>query len=314
MPIAQELGGFSRGKDGIVTIGVFDGVHLGHKYLISKLKELAGQQGLHPFILTFDKHPQEILNPAENPLFLSDADEKSRLLKNEGIDDVIVLPFTRELAEIDARIFIDLLIEKLHMKSLVIGPDFALGRGAKGNITAIHEFGKQLGFSVTVIPPVKYNDEIISSTSIRKALAEGDMRKVQQFMGRPFSLHGRVIRGFGRGTGVVGFPTVNLNILPGQALPADGVYATRASVEDRVFSSVTNVGKNPTFGNKERTIESFLLDFHNNLYEHEVKIDFIQKLRGEIKFPDTAALTQQIETDIKHTRAILSIEAKDKDE
>ena len=199
------------------------------------------------------------------------------------MDAVIVLTFTPELSQLSARKFVNFLQSKLRMKGLVIGPDFAMGRRGEGNIPTLKKLGEELGFSVTVIPPVKINGEIVSSTAIRQALADGDMEKVQRLMGRPFSLHGKVIHGKGRGTGL-GFPTVNLDILPGQAIPRDGVYVTRAHVEDRIYPSVTNVGKNPTFDNTERTIEAFLLDFRDNLYEKEVKIDFIHKLRGEIKF------------------------------
>ena len=190
------------------------------------------------------------------------------------------------------------------MQGLVVGPDFALGKNGEGNIPTLRRLGKELDFTVTAIPPVKINGETISSTAIRKAMADGDMEKVQRFMGRPFSLHGKVVHGRGRGTGL-GFPTVNLDILPGQALPPDGVYATLAYVDERTFHSVTNIGLNPTFGEDKRTVESFLLDFQNNLYEHEVKIDFIRKLRGEIKFETPQDLVKQIYKDIAEARQVL---------
>jgi riboflavin kinase/FMN adenylyltransferase len=302
--VEQELGVFSPTCDSLVTIGVFDGVHLGHKHLIFKLKELAGQQSLCTIALTFHTHPQEILAPHAHPPFLTDAKEKADLLKREGVTGVIVLTFTPELAHLTARQFTELLIQKLHMKGLVIGPDFALGRQGEGNIPALKKLGHELGFSVTVIPPVKINGEIVSSTVIRKAMADGDMVKVRRLMGRPFSLHGQVIHGQGRGTGL-GFPTVNLSVLPGQALPPDGVYATFAHTPDNIFHSVTNIGKNPTFGNNERTVEAYLLDFRNDLYEQEVKINFIHKLRDEIKFRGPDELIKQIYLDINNARDVL---------
>jgi riboflavin kinase/FMN adenylyltransferase len=306
--VELELAGFWQDRDSLVTIGVFDGVHLGHKYLISQLKELAGQQGLRSIVITFHKHPQEVLNPRSQPPFLSDSGEKAELLKKEGVDAVIVLTFNRQLARLTAREFITLLKDKLRMKGLVIGPDFALGRDNEGNINTLRQLGSEMGFSVTVIPPVRKNGEIISSTAVRRALADGDMERVHWLMGRPFSLHGRVIHGKGRGVGL-GFPTVNLDILPGQAVPSDGVYATRAFVGERTFPSVTNVGTNPTFGDAERAVESYLLDFHDNLYDCEVKIDFIHKLRGEIKFECAEDLVKQIGADIRQTKAILNYEA-----
>lgn len=301
MQVEQELAVFSPNCDSLVTIGVFDGVHLGHKHLIFKLKELAGQQSLCTIALTFHTHPQEVLTPNSQPPFLTDAQEKAALLKKEGVSGVIVLTFTPELSQLSARQFIDLLRTKLCMKGLVVGPDFALGRNGEGDIPTLKKMGRELGFSVTVIPPVKIRGETISSTVIRKAMADGDMEKVQRLMGRPFSLRGKVIHGYGRGAGL-GFPTVNLSLVPGQAMPPDGVYATFAQTQDRVYHSVTNIGKNPTFGNRERTVESYLLDFRIDLYEQEVKINFIQKLRDEIKFSGPDELTMQIFKDIKEAR------------
>jgi riboflavin kinase / FMN adenylyltransferase len=305
--VEEELAGFSLDRDSLVTIGVFDGVHLGHKYLISKLKELASQQGFADFVITFDKHPQETLSPRSQPPFLTDASEKALLLKKEGVTAVIVLEFNAELSRLSARDFLTLLQKQLRLKGLVIGPDFALGHKGEGNIPTLQRLGAEMGFTVTVIPAIKNNGDVVSSTAIRRAMAEGDMEKVRRFMGRPFSLHGCVIRGKGRGKGL-GFPTVNLDILPGQAIPGDGVYATLAYVDTLAFPSVTNIGMNPTFGENQRTVESFLLDYQDNLYEREVKIDFMQKVRNEIKFANSTDLVKQIQEDIRFARKILSPE------
>jgi riboflavin kinase/FMN adenylyltransferase len=303
--VEQELAGFRLDLDSLITIGVFDGVHLGHKYLISQLKELAKQQSLRSIVITFRQHPQEILTPRSQPPSLTDVGEKARLLQNEGVDAVVVLSFTPELARLSASEFVLLLQNTLRMRGLVIGPDFALGKDHKGDIAALRQLGLDLNFSVAVIPPVMKNGDVVSSTAIRLALAIGDMEKVQRLMGRPFNLHGQVIHGKGRGTGL-GFPTVNLDILPDQAIPSDGVYATMAFVEDKVFHSVTNVGNNPTFGDNARTIEAFLLDYHDNLYEREVCIDFIHKLRDEIKFNNAEELKTRISDDIQQARLILN--------
>jgi riboflavin kinase/FMN adenylyltransferase len=309
--LEQELSSFSSKKDSLITIGVFDGVHLGHKHLIMQLKKLAKQRELRTIAITFNRHPQEILNPDTQPPFLTDASEKANLLKQEGLDEVIVLSFTRELSRVGAQEFLNLLQKQLSMSGLVIGPDFTLGKNNEGNIPTLTKLGKEMGFSVTVIPPVMKNGEIVSSTAIRLALAEGNMEKVEKLMGHPFSLHGKVVHGKGRGKDL-GFPTVNLDILPGQAIPADGVYATSAQVEFKTYPSVTNVGKNPTFGENERTVEAFLLDFNNNLYTHQVRINFIKRIRDEIKFIDTTHLKIQIETDISIARSILNQEATGK--
>jgi len=302
--LEQELVGFNHNLDSLITIGVFDGVHLGHKYLISQLKQLAQEQGFQSVVITFDRHPQEVLTPLNHPPFLIDISEKTSLLNNEGVDSVIVLTFTRGLANYSAKDFLNLLKSKLHMRGLVIGPDFALGRHNEGNIETIRRFSHEMNFSVTVIPPATIGNEIISSTSIRNALAEGNMDKVQRLLGRPFDLHGQVIHGKGRGTGL-GFPTINLNILSGQALPEDGVYATRVYIKGKTYKCVTNIGYNPTFTNTERSVETFILNYHNNLYQEEVKIEFIQKIRDETRFANIEDLKKQISKDIEKTEIIL---------
>ena len=307
MQLEQELVGFTSDRNSLIAIGVFDGVHLGHKYLLSQLKELAGKQGYSSVVITFDKHPQEILNPNNHPPFLTDAKEKAELLSKEGVDTVIVLKFTLELSKLSARDFVDVLRSKLHMRGLVMGMDFALGRQGEGSIPALRKLGDELGFSLTVISPVRKNGDIVSSTAIRQAMASGEMEKVQRMMGRPFSLHGQVIHGHGRGASL-GFPTVNLDVLKGQALPSDGVYATLAHKNNSTYPSVTNVGTNPTFGDIKRSVESYLLDFHDNLYGCEVKIEFVHKLRAEIKFKDGVELSRQIVSDIQSARKILNIE------
>ena len=227
MQIEKELSGLSPRKDMMLTIGVFDGVHLGHKHLISQLKEHAGQQNLLSGVVTFRQHPSAVLSPQTRLPFLTDLATRTCLLKNEGVDAVITLSFTRELAQLSASEFVSLLKKYLRMHGLLVGPDFALGRNQEGNISTLRTLGQDMNFSVTVISPVVIDGEVVSSTAIRNALANGDMERVVNLTGRPFSLHGRVISGAGRGL-ELGFPTANLDIDPQQALPADGVYATRA--------------------------------------------------------------------------------------
>jgi riboflavin kinase / FMN adenylyltransferase len=308
--LEQELDGFDQSQDSLITIGVFDGVHLGHKYLIYQLKDLAQKQGYRSIVITFDKHPQEILTPSSFPLFLTDSSEKTLLIKNENIRDLIVLSFTPELAGYSAREFLKLLKQKLGMRGLVIGPDFALGRNHAGNIQTIRSLASEMDFSVTIVPPVMLNGEIVSSTSIRKSLLDGDVEKANKLLGRPFSLHGKVIHGKARGSGLLGYPTVNLNVLKGQALPGDGVYVTRTSLDDQSYDSVTNIGFNPTFGNTDRTIETFLLNYHNDLYYREIKLQFFHKIRNEIKFNSIEQLKDQISQDIKQVEVILSNKEK----
>jgi len=303
--LEQELAGLQDYRDSAVTIGVFDGVHLGHKYLIYRLKELARQQDLRSVVVTFHEHPQEVLAPHRAaPPFLTDSTEKAALLKKEGVDSVVILTFTKKLARMSAREFLNLLKSKLKMRSLVIGPDFSMGRDNEGDIPTLRRLEKEMGFKLTVVPPAVKNEEIVSSTAIRKALEEGDMEKVGMLMGRPFSLHGKVIRGKGRGSNI-GFPTANLKVLPGQALPADGVYLTLVYASGKAYHSLTNMGTNPTFGSAERTIESHLFDFHSDLYRREIRIEFVHKLRNEIEFVNPEELTRQINKDIQQAKTLL---------
>lgn len=304
MQVEEELARLSPKKDTVLTIGVFDGVHLGHKYLISQLKEHARQQGLLSGVITFHRHPVAILSSQATLPYLTDLATRNSLLKNEGVDYVIVLSFARELARLNARDFVSMLKKYLRMRGLLVGTDFALGRNREGNIDTLRKLGQEMDFSVTVVPPIMIGGMVVSSTSIRNALANGDMESVLNLTGRPFSLHGHIISGTGRGAGL-GFPTANLDIDPQQALPEDGVYATRAYIDKKIYKSMTNIGKNPTFGGTKRTVEVYILDYHDNLYGRELKIDIIQRLRRERKFDTAQQLEEQIAEDVKQGRAIL---------
>jgi len=309
MQVEEELAELSPEKDMLLTIGVFDGVHLGHKYLISQLTEHARQQNLLSGVVTFRQHPQEVLSPRTNLPFLTNLAERVNLLKNEGVDAVIALSFTQELARLNAGQFVGLLKKYLRMRGLLIGPDFALGRSREGDADALRTLGQDMNFSVIVIPPVMVNGEVVSSTAIRNALANGDIKRVVSLIGRPFSLQGLVTTGAGRGL-KLGFPTANLDTDPKQALPADGVYATWAYINDKAYQSVTNVGRRPTFGSNGRTIEVYILNYHGELYGRELKIDVVERLRGEKQFDSVEELKKQIAEDIKQGEAILDSPAR----
>jgi riboflavin kinase / FMN adenylyltransferase len=310
MQVEQELAQFSPQKETILTIGVFDGVHLGHKFLISKLVNLAHKQNLLSGVVTFRQHPRELLSPKTKLLYLCSVAEREELLKNEGVDMVVTLSFNRELANLTARDFVGMLQKYLKMRGLVIGPDFALGKNREGNTDTLRSLGEDMGFSVTIVTPKKINDEVASSTAIRQALADGDMVKVTRLLGHPFSVQGIVTRGKHIGTDI-GFPTVNLSVNAKMAIPPDGVYATRAYIGGQEFQSMTNIGKRPTFGdNNERTIESYILNYNRDIYGKEVKIDIIQRLREEKRFESIEELKKQIAEDVKHGAEILNTQGK----
>ena len=304
MQVEEELASFSSDKNTVLTVGVFDGVHLGHKRLITELLAKADERDYLAGVVTFRQHPEDLLSKKAKLPFLTDIQTRVELLKKAGVDIVVPLSFTNELARLEARSFIELLQKYLRMRGLVIGPDFALGKSRKGDTGYLAELGKEMGFDVTVVPPLVIDDEVVSSTTIRKAMASGDMEKYRRFTGRSFNLHGKVVAGAGRG-GDLGFPTANLDVNDGQAVPPDGVYAGWAHINGKVYQSMTNVGLCPTFDGTERTIETYLLDYNGDLYGHELTVDFIAKLRDEKKFETEDELKAQVEIDIQNGKEIL---------
>lgn len=304
MQVEAELAEIAPGKDMLLTIGVFDGVHLGHKSLVSQLKERAQQQNLLSGVITFRQHPRAVLSDRDELPYLTSLDEKVRLLKNEGVDYVIILSFTNEVSGLTARQFVGLLKKHLRMCGLLVGADFVLGRNREGDIATLGKLGQEMGFSVEAVPPVKVDGEVVSSTAVRDALALGSMKKVAGLIGRPFSLRGVVTRGAGRGTGL-GFPTANLEIDPKQLIPADGVYASRTYIGEESYQSVTNIGKNPTFGVHGRTVETFIIGYNGDLYGRELKIDIVDRLRGEKRFGSVDELKKQMAVDVERGKEVL---------
>jgi len=305
MRVEEELAQLSPGRDMLLAVGVFDGVHLGHRHLIAQLAEQARREDLLSGVVTFRQHPREVLSPGTGLPYLTSVARREALLREAGAEEVVSLSFTPELARLAARDFVILLKRHLRMRGLVIGPDFALGRGREGNAAALRRLGEELGFRVTAVSPMTISGEVVSSTAIRTALAGGDMRRVSRLLGRPFSLEGTVTTGAGRGAGL-GFPTANLDMDRSQALPPDGVYATWACVGGENHQSMTNIGTSPTFGENERTVEVFLLDYRGSLYGQDLKIDLMERLRDEKRFDTVDELKKQIAEDVEQGKAILS--------
>lgn len=304
MQIIEQLAELSPNQETMLTIGVFDGVHLGHQHLIEKLKEQAAEKGLLSGVVTFREHPQEVLSPQTQLTFLSSLEERINLIRNLGIEFIAALPFTLELAKLGTRQFISSIKEQLKMRGLVIGPDFALGRGREGNAAVLSSLGQELGFTVTSVPYLMIEGHVVSSTLIREALSCGDMKGVMRLLGRNFSLSGMVVTGDDRGK-ALGFPTANIVPESNRALPADGVYVTWARVDDEIYKSATNIGVSPTFGGKERTVEVHLIDFSGDLYGRQLTIQFVERVRGEVRFTTPEELKKQIDTDVQRARAIL---------
>jgi riboflavin kinase/FMN adenylyltransferase len=309
MEIEQELASIAPKGETLLTIGVFDGVHAGHRYLLEKLQQQATEKNLLSGVVTFNPHPQSVLHPHNQLFWLSDVEDRVRSLKELGINIVAVLTFTPEVAQLSAKEFISLVKKQLKMRGIMVGPDFTLGRGGEGNINLLRALGHEMKFSVEVIPPFTINGEVVSSTLIRQALVQGDMRKVERLMGRHFYLRGQVTTSDKRGR-VLGFPTANLDIKPQQALPDNGIYATITHVDGKRFPSATNIGIRPTFGEGEKTVETHLLNYKGDLYSKEIRVEFVQKLRDEQRFPSPEELKTQIKKDIREAEIVLAKDSK----
>lgn len=309
MPIEPELVSIAPQRETLLTIGVFDGVHAGHRYLLERLQLRAAEKSLLSAVLTFNPHPQSVLHPQSQLRWLSDVEDRVKSLQGLGIDLVAVLTFSPEVARLSAREFMSLVRKHLRMRGVMVGPDFALGRGREGSIHLLHTLGCELEFSVETIPPYTINGEVVSSTLIRQALAEGDTRKVHRLMGRYFHVRGTVITSDKRGR-VLGFPTANLDIKPQQALPGNGIYATITRIDGKQFPSATSIGTRPTFGGGKETVETYLLDYDGDLYGKEMTVKFVQRLRDEQCFSSSEELKMQIEKDVREVEAILAKEAR----
>ena len=311
MLVEEELAKFSSNKESVLTIGVFDGVHLGHKRLISELLNQAKKKKMLSGVVTFRHNPERLLSHRNKLPFLTDIEERLKLLKQEGVSMVIPLSFTPELAQLSARQFVIHLQKYLNMRGLVVGEDFALGKERKGDTENLKKLGQRMNFDIIVVPPLVINGEVVSSTAIRKALAAGDMLKVRELTGRPFNLMGKVVTGYGRGVGL-GFPTANLEIASEHVLPPDGVYTGWAHINGKVCKSMINIGKNPTFGINKRTIEAFLIDYHGDLYGSDLQLDIVARIRDEKKFDSIEELKKQVAEDVLKGKAILDSTGKKK--
>ncbi len=304
MTVESELAQIKPAREMCVTIGVFDGVHPGHQYLINKVKEQAAQANYLSGVVTFDRHPTALLDPAAELPYLTSLEERAEIMKELGIDHVIVLSFTPELVQLTAREFATLLRKYLRMRELIVGPDFVLGKGREGNTDVLRSLGEELGFTVIVLSPVTVEEQVVSSTAIRNMLKEGNVETVTRMLGRRFRMTGIVTYGDARGGKVLGFPTANLEVNSHHAIPAPGGYVTLAHVDGETYRAVTNIGTRPTFGPGPRTVETHLLDFDGYLYGRELSIEFVKRLREETKFESFDDLKRQIENDVAIAREV----------
>jgi riboflavin kinase/FMN adenylyltransferase len=290
-----------------LTIGTFDGVHLGHQAIISNLVRSAHTLKKIAVVATFFPHPAEILRGIDGPYYLNTLQERESLIKEIGVDRIIILNFTEEFAKKTAHDFIRDLYAQSPFSCILVGYDFHFGAKREGDITILRDLGKEFGFKVRTISPKMIHDQVISSSTIRQLILKHEVRQAAELLGRWYSVSGEVVHGDGRGKHI-GVPTANVAAWPRRLMPAGGVYAARVEMDHRSLPAVLSIGNRPTFyfPPVEQTMEVHLLDFHKDIYKETIKVDFIDFLRLEKRFNSAEELMEQIRKDIQSTREVLA--------
>ena len=296
-------------KRAVVTIGNFDGVHIGHQALFYEVIERAHAIDGTSIAITFEPHPLRVLNRNASPPLITIFEQKVELIERSGLDVLISIPFTLEFAAISARRFVeDLLVRKIGMKAIVVGEDYAFGKNREGDIELLSALAPRLGYEVVVtgmIRTVKGTLDRISSTAIRELVQAGEMAQAGRMLGRHFQLRGTVVTGRDRGGKLLGFPTANLK-LEDELCPKTGIYAVAVEIEDRLLQGVANIGYSPTFDDMQFTVEVHILDFNEMIYGRKIRVNFIKRIRDEAKFASLAALKAQIAADVEAARRLLA--------
>jgi riboflavin kinase/FMN adenylyltransferase len=290
----------------VITIGNFDGVHLGHQEIFRRVKRKARSKNGKAVVFTFEPHPLKLLRPEKCPPLITPYAKRIRLIQHFGMNAVVVAKFTREFAALSPEAFFDILRDIFNVKAIYIGYDFSFGRDRKGSVEKLKSFGKRNSVEIEVVEPIMLHGMPVSSTKIRHLVAEGDMPSAQEFLGRYFFLSGNVVKGHKRGQRF-GYPTANIET-GHELFPPRGVYATFLYFQGKRYRAATNLGVNPTFNNGAMSIESYILDFEGSLYGEEVSVSFVQKIRDELCFSTVDALVHQIKEDVKKVEEILKHE------
>jgi len=290
----------------VVTVGVFDGVHLGHQELISCAVARGRERRLPTVLVTFDPHPAELIRPGSHPARLTSLRRRADLVAELGVDAFCVLPFTAELSRQEPAEFAhEVLVERLHAADVMVGRNFTFGHRAAGDVTLLTTLGQRFGFGVQGLDLIREDSITYSSTYIRACIDAGDVTAAAAALGRPHRVEGVVVHGDHRGRDL-GYPTANIATAPYTALPADGVYAGRFAIGERLLGTAISVGTNPTFSGRERSVEAYVLDADENFYGFDVAVDFEHRLRGQERFDDVDALIERMGRDVDRTRELLA--------
>jgi len=307
LKIIRSIADFDSSEKTIVTIGTFDGVHIGHKKILKNLITTAREEGKKSVLLTFFPHPRMVLQKDKTILLLNTLDEKSVLLEKMGLDFLIIHPFSKEFSRLTALEFVrDILVNKLNTSRLIIGYDHHFGKNREGNIHQLKEYSLLYDFKIEEIPAQDIDDVSVSSTKIRKALKEGNLKTANNYLGYYYMLSGTVVNGKKLG-GTIGFPTANIEIKePYKLIPSTGVYIIRTRINGDLYNGIMNIGFNPTVLGKHQTIEAHLFDFNENIYGEKIKIEFLYFLREEQKFKSVEELVTQLNIDKENAISFLS--------
>jgi len=289
---------FLQKKDAVITIGTFDGVHVGHRKIIKRLVDSAKKNNLKATVLTFFPHPRMVLQQESDIKLINTIEERKQILKNTGIEEIVVYPFTKEFSRLTAQEYVQsILVKKLQAKRVIIGYDHRFGRNRTADINDLKKLGKQFHFEVEEISKEDIEEVAVSSTKIRKALENGELQKANTYLSEPFMLTGKIVKGKGLGK-QLGYPTANLQIEEHYKLiPKGGVYVVSSVIDKKKYYGMMNIGTNPTVGGKEQTIETYFFDLDKNLYEKEISINLLTRIRDEQNFNDVDELISAMKED-----------------
>ena len=293
----------------VITIGNFDGVHIGHQALFHEVIEKAEAIDGTSIAMTFEPHPMRVLKQNNHPPLITLYEQKRELIERSGIDVLICVPFTKKFAALSAEEFIkELLIKKIGMKAIIVGKDYTFGKNREGNLAVLKSYATQMGYEVIVAEWIKAASNIpdrISSTRVRKLVMSGEIETARKMLGRHYQIRGLVVKGRDRGGKLLGIPTANIN-LQDELCPKTGIYAVTVEYRQHQYRGVANIGYSPTFNDNEFTVEVHILDFNQNIYDQKIRVNFIKRIRNEKKFSGIDELKSQIHQDIKAARKILA--------
>lgn len=304
MEIIRDLTTVHVPRPTVLTIGSFDGIHRGHQFLIQRVVTRAKEIGAASALVTLHPHPKVVLRPDSDMRYLSTIEERLDLLEPLGLDYAVVFPFSLETSQIRARDFVQLLLDHLKMKEIFCGADFAFGYKREGNISFLRELGRERNFVVHVVEPQKFDSIVLSSSRVRDLIAQGEIDEAARILGRYPSVRGRVVKGDQRGR-TLGFPTANLALADRRLIPANGIYAVRVRFGNEWHDGAASIGVRPTFEGRTRLVEVYVLDWSGDLYDQVIEVQFVKRLRDELKFESVDELVAQMQQDVQDARKVL---------